>query len=619
MFRYYINITKEKILEDKVIPVLFILSVLLLILQFRYYFGLNSSTGTLQNILYNISSGSLMISENDFDIPMNVFGFHLIPIMFLLIPFYKLFGITFVYIFSSLMVFIYSLSFYYLSKDMGLKKKLSSVIAIFTIINSTIIVGSLFTLTFRFLSIGVLSVAIYHLEKDNFKNTFYLFLTFLLFGEAGAPIAFSYGIYMIIFKKEKFYGGLLSIISCLYFLIYLKLASFVNYDQYLYSNQLSLLFNPVELFNLLVSYDRLVPIFLISLPFLPFLLFSPVVLLAIPVLLMNMLSDAGITPQYAYALTPIIPIFFHSYIFGMKKIKEIKNLKNSVIFSSIIPVFLLSLYVYNPIKFAYHHRSTPLSISDHDRLAWKIGESIPQNSSLSSSFELRAINWDRTTAYLFPRISNRFQLLDAFGYKPFTNPVTRDCDYVFVDVTKQSMIRKKRMKIFNDLLKNKIVYHDVYDDSVITRKLNSNYGVVEYIDGLFLLKKDHPLQFDDFVFVSDLPNDAAKAVNFHPDLDSTYFVYKNDKTKQPILEIYFSSYKNVTKPVLIKITGHEKNGDLIYDNHTAYHEPFYGLFFENGNYMINGFNKDVILCPVNTTKLSKFSTVYPESLQVTFY
>tara|TARA_Y100001970_G_scaffold294299_1_gene450063 strand:+ start:16935 stop:18794 length:1860 start_codon:yes stop_codon:yes gene_type:complete len=619
MFEDYINITKEKFLENRVIPVLFILSVLLLTLQFRYYFGLNSSTGTLQNILYNISSGSLMITENDFDIPMNVFGFHLIPIMFFLIPFYKVFGISFVYILSALMVFIYSLSFYYLSKEMGLKNKLSSVIAIFTIINSTIIVGSLFTLTFRFLSIGVLSVAIYHLEKDNFKNTFYLFLTFLLFGEAGAPIGFSYGIYMIIFKKEKFYGGLLSVISCLYFLFYLKLSSFVNYDQYLYSNQLSQLFNPIELFNLLASYDRLVPIFLISLPFLPFLFLSPIVLLSIPVLFMNMLSDAGITPQYAYALTPIIPIFFHSYIIGIKKLKEIKNLKNSVILAIILPTFLLSLYVYNPIKFAYHHKSTPLSITDHDRLAWQMGELIPKSSSLSSSFELRSINWDRTTAYLFPRISNRFQLLNAFGYEPFTNPVTRDCDYVFVDVTKQSMIRKQRMKIFNNLLKNKIEYHDVYNDSVVIKNLNSNYGVIEYIDGLFLLKKDYPLQFDDFISVSDVPNDAIKAVNFHPDLDSAYFVYQNDVTNQPILEIYFSTNKKVINPVVIKITGHEKNGDLIYDNHTAYHQPFYGLFFENGNYMIDGFVKDVILCPVNTTKLSKFSKVYPDSLRVTFY
>jgi len=549
---------------------------------------------------------------------MNIFGFHFTPIMFFMIPFYKVFGISFVYVLSTVMVFIYSFSFYRLSIGMGLNNKLSNVIAVFTILNSTIIVGSLFTLTFRFLSIGILSVAIYYCEKNNIKKSFYLFLIFLLFGEAGAPIVFAYGIYFIAIKKEKRYGILLSIISCIYFLFYLKLAFFVNHGQYLYSNQLSQLSNPMELFNLFFSYDRIVPVILILLPFLPFVFFSPVILLTIPVLFMNMLSDAGITLQYAYGLTPIIPIFFHSFILGIRNIKETKRVQSSTIITIIVPIFLISLYIYNPIKFAYHHKSTPFSITDHDKLAWEMGNSIPNHASLSSSFELRAINWDRKTAYLFPRISNRYQLLDAFNYEPFSNPVTRDCDYVFVDVTKQSMIRKNRLEIFNNLLNDKIEYYDVYDlDSTIFKKQKSNYGVIDYKDGIFLLKKDYPVKFKEFVTVPDIPNKAIKAINYHSGLDSVYFIYKKEKIGQPMLEIYFSANKRNIKPIMIQITGHEKNGDLVYDNHTAYHRPFWGLNFDNN--IIGGYLKDELLCPVSTTKLSKFSKVYPDSIRVIFY
>ena len=618
MLNIYIDKTKKIFSDNKIIIPLFFLSFLLLYIQYKYYYGLNSSTFTLQHLMYNISSGSLYITENDFDIPMNVFGFHLTPIMFFMIPFYKVFGISFVYVLSAIMVFIYSFSFYHLSREMGFNNKLSYVIAIFAILNSTIIVGSLFTLTFRFLSIGILSIAIYYCEKDNYKNSFYLFLIFLLFGEAGAPIVFAYGIYFIAIKKEKRYGILLSIISCIYFLFYLKLAVFVNHGQYLYSNQLGQLSDPIELFSLIFSYDRIATVLLILLPFLPFAIFSPVILLAIPVLFMNMLSDAGIAPQYAYGLTPIIPIFFHSFILGIKKIKETKRVQSPAIITIIVPMFLLSLYVYNPIKFAYHHRSTPLSITDHDKLAWEMGNLIPSHVSLSSSFELRSINWDRKTAYLFPRISNRYQLLDAFNYEPFNNPVTRDCDYVFVDVTKQSMIRKNRLKIFNDLLNNEIEYYDVYNaDSTIHKKQKSNYGVVDYKDGIFLLKKDHPIKFKEFITVPDIPNNAIKAINYHSDLDSVYFIYKKEKKGQPMLEIYFSANKRNIKPVVIEITGHEKNGDLIYDNNTAYHRPFWGLNFDNN--IIDGYIKDELLCPVNTTKLSKFSKVYPDSIRVIFY
>ena len=132
-----------------------------------------------------------------------------------------------------------------------------------------------------------------------------------------------------------------------------------------------------------------------------------------------------------------------------------------------------------------------------------------------------------------------------------------------------------------------------------------------------MLKKDHPIKFKEFITVPDIPNNAIKAINYHSDLDSVYFIYKKEKKGQPMLEIYFSANKRNIKPVVIEITGHEKNGDLIYDNNTAYHRPFWGLNFDNN--IIDGYIKDELLCPVNTTKLSKFSKVYPDSIRVIFY
>ncbi len=248
-------------------------------------------------------------------------------------------------------------------------------------------------------------------------------------------ILFFFGITLIFFEKKKFTGLFLTLFSIVYLLVITRwVIPGISGHDYLYSGfYKGAAQNPAGAFLRLFSYDSLS--YLVKL-FSPLLFLSffhlPTLLLTVPVLIQNLLSDNPVTRSFGYHYTAgLTPFVFISSIYGFGVVLEKfswarKN--SSWLLAILAAVSLLRsgpseyYYFYNSLKNGTpitEPRQTALRLIPADASVLTHNSWIPQISRRKSVYQLE-YNPTPTKLEQAQTLKADFLILDRIFWEPKT-------------------------------------------------------------------------------------------------------------------------------------------------------------------------------------------------------
>ncbi len=246
------------------------------------------------------------------------------------------------------------------------------------------------------------------------------------------------------------------------------------------SMPLYLVLNPLSALQAL-TYDAFAKLLFVTLIFgsLMFLSFrSAILLITLPSLGPALLSNHQ--PFYVMGVHyPLyyIPFIFLAAIVGLKRqshqlppsnmSKRIRNILILMLAFSVFASPLSPLLLTSNVSIPHFSEYRLPSITEHEISLQKIGELIPQNASILTQNNIFPHFANRENAYVFP-------LVHIFNYAPkevdeYTNHLFSISDYVLIDLL-----------------------YDEYSGRFFLEKMreyNVNFTLMEYYDGIILLKK----------------------------------------------------------------------------------------------------------------------------------
>ena len=317
-----------------------------------------SNSQMYQNYLFNIANGHFYFTENDLDIPVHVLGYHLVPAAFLTAPLAHIVALpVLLNLLQSVAVGSGVWPAYRLGREALGSYWLGLAVTLMYALSTVIQIAALWAFTFRVMSLPVLMFALYFLYREDYRKCLVALIVFLLFGEAGAPIVFMIGLYLLFVKSQRGMGIALAITSLLYMVAAARIATYVNHGVYMYDfmrqTWLRLLTHPVELVRFYFTLKNMAILLAMSLPFGFLYVLSPTTfVLAIPILAMNFMSNSGKNLSASYGLAPIIPLLLFASVHGARNLLSILgNARVAVIhvrralLAGLVAVLLLMLLV----------------------------------------------------------------------------------------------------------------------------------------------------------------------------------------------------------------------------------------------------------------------------------
>lgn len=467
-----------------------------------------SNSQIYSNILWNISHGNLKFTENDLDVPMHVFGFHFYPIWFLIAPFYRIFpSIYFLIFLQCAVVTIGALPIYWLAKE-KLQSGIAGIsFAIVYLLSTFIQTANIWAITGRTISVAFIAFAFYNLYKGNNIKFVIFTLLFLACGEAGAPIVFMLGLYILFIMKKRKMGMAISLLGLVYFLGAMRLAVYLNDGIYMYGGMRQDIFNRFlhlkEFVKFYITPPNLAIVFLLLLPVgYISILGMPVLLIAIPAVLMNLSSRSGSDITTSYGFAPLIPIILFAGIDGVKRIVGIKWFEHRTYnllaaLSCFVLVCAIGTYYYfNPFRYLSAYDVNRFKITERNRIAKELLDTIPSDASVSATISLRSYLGQRKILYPFPRGEVMDKVKAKMDVPNYSFPEVRDAEYVAVDV--------------ND----KFFDYGVNNPALQKLVSNPDYGVVAYRIGIVIFKRGSKQRLAD-IFCIDTPSIGnSQGLNF---------------------------------------------------------------------------------------------------------
>lgn len=473
------------------------------LLGFRTWM-LKETSWYTENVLWNLSNGSLNHFGSDLDVQTNMFGTHiyltLIPVAVLYV---LLSSTTMLIIIQSMFVAAGGYIMYKLSSEVTKSHFMGVAASAAYLLHFTIISGTSWGVSADMMSIPLLISSLYYMNKKDFLKMWIFILLFIGSKEIFAVIAFSLGFYLFLFEKEKKHGSMLIMVSLVYFLVAQYVKSYLLMGVEIHSQftdqLLFLLANPSEILPYFLNPKRVATLFHLLLPTGFLCLLAPKFLLIIFPYLFVVFLDSRISGFEWHYFAPTVPIVIVAALQGVSG--TIKKYQNSGLVIA-LAVFMLcntifGLVINEPYKM----------ILDRDKLGYegypnraqadRVAGTISAEYSVMVSPELRGSFVQRSELYSFPLQEVRSEVREKFNVPVYKYPHLRDADYVVVNVNLQSFSEELRK------------------DRLISLINNTDYGISFFEQGMFVFEKgyDHNKGLSNYVLSEERNFEGKKLLD----------------------------------------------------------------------------------------------------------
>lgn len=457
------------------------------ILRYESYNASAYDLGIMIQVIWNTAHGFLLQDSINMGYPMTRFWMAHWEFIFILIAFiYRLISHPYtIIILQTLVVGLGAVPLYWLAKEQIHDKSTAVTFSFAYLMYPAIQNANLADVHGIVFAASLLIYAFYFMTKKKFK-LFYLFgFLALICREDVALILVMMGIYLFLVQKEKKHGVTTALISGLYFLIWfqrMKIRSILGLPEFEimpgaethWSHWRNLSENPAYLIEFFArKYNIWYFVFLFApVVFISFIEWK-ILLIAAPILAINLLSNYYYTHDVEHYYSAIIaPFVFISAIYATAKIHEFfrakfkgrfkeRSVRENVLSTISSLVFVLAIVFFFVKSNALDVRKW--SITDHHRAIDAVIKKIPKAASLTAEHRLALHAAERREIYVFN---------DNIG----------TVDYILWDFYAPSVL---------------IVNRSTFDsphfwpdcDSIRQILKRKDYGVIEYDDGVCLLKK----------------------------------------------------------------------------------------------------------------------------------
>lgn len=365
----------------------------------------------------------------------NLLGDHFHPILALLAPLYWLYNSPTTLLLAQALLIISACFPIYLYAKKKLDHKPAMFLIIAFILNAALLRAVYFDFHEIAFAIPLIAWAIYFIDIKRWLLFFISITLLLLVKEDMSLLVAFFGIYLLILKQYK-YGFATLAIGILWFFLAIKVFipyfagdshtfNYWSYDQLgsdLASSIIAIVKNPVFALSLLfipiVKVMTLLKTFgvLLGLTF-----FSPIILLAIPLILERFLSSTENYWQFNYhygaTLTPILIMAVSDSLNRMRRwhlFKAIKTTRVITIATKLVAIVAIVLFIASPMRFIAYPSN--YIFTQDEKSGYKLLERIPNDASVC------------TTNHIAPHLGRHH--LTLIGFDGRIQKLT--CEYIIV-------------------------------------------------------------------------------------------------------------------------------------------------------------------------------------------
>jgi len=327
-----------------------------------YYYDL----GIMNQTVYNTSRGYFLeMTNQEFRKNISRLAIHFDPILALFAPFYWVFsGPEILLIGQTIILASGALAIFLIGRKILKDKKMALVFACSYLFFWPVQRANLFDFHAVTLATAFILWAIYFsLQKSRLPTLLFIFLALLTKEHVGL-IIFLYGLYLIFIKKDKGFGFLVSFLGIVFFFIsffiiipyfrqqtHFALKYYSDFGDTPSGLVIGIIKNPKLIIKYLFQPESLKYLARLFLPFLPYFVFSPlIVFLSLPEILINLLSaNPNMREIYFHYNSLIVPFIFFAGIAGAAKIVKTK-----------LKYFILIIFIFLNLRFIYLYSPLPL-------------------------------------------------------------------------------------------------------------------------------------------------------------------------------------------------------------------------------------------------------------------
>lgn len=344
-------------------------------LAIRRYKTLDShyyDLGIMNQVVYNTYKGHFLEMTNQ-DLLANVsrLAIHFDPILALFAPIYFLYaGPEVLIIGQTIIIAVAAIALYLIADDI-LKNKIGSLlIALLYLLYFPVQRATLFDFHAVTLATSFLLYAIYFIRKKKEYISLLFVILSLLTKEHVGLVTCLFGLYSIIFLKEKRYGiavcalSLIFFFSTVFFIIpqsrqatHFAVRYFEDIGDSPGKVLIGLIKNPTLILKYLTQKGNLMYLVRIFFPHIIFLVFAPfVTLIAAPEVLINTISvNDNMRSIYFHYNSLIVPFLFYGLIIGISRFEKFiksKHIKLGV-YALYAAFFIWTIYLFDPLPVSF--------------------------------------------------------------------------------------------------------------------------------------------------------------------------------------------------------------------------------------------------------------------------
>lgn len=431
------------IIKKKDIDLIAYVSITIFILFFLFlsagrHFALKSylnDLGTYDQVVWNTLHGDFFgMTCSMINGVYNYLGGHFSLILLIFVPLYAIWSSPIWFLaLQALAVGIGGVPIYLLAKD-KLKNHWAALIFLLSyLLNPFLHNALLYDFHEVVFAVGFASWAFYFMEKKNDKAFIVCSILLTFSQEHMALLVFMMGLYAYFIQKRKKFGFWTSAISISYVLLVMVflIPNFSTigkqahlYDDPQYGNRYhwlgssvpeiikNILYYPDGVIRVLLSKDRLLYLFYLILPVFSLVLYTWPITIALPVLLISLLSSNPMTYSiYFYHSAIIVPFVYFSAILTFKSWFLTEKFLRRLFLGAVIISSIYSAYLFSLADVFSGQAISRYRPNAHARKILEIKKIIPKDASLSVQHNLGSHFSQRKEIYRFPMGKNEAEYI----------------------------------------------------------------------------------------------------------------------------------------------------------------------------------------------------------------
>jgi uncharacterized membrane protein len=450
---------------------------------FKYAdFDLAIHSQTIWNILHGSVYSSIL------GIPF--LGNHLNLILFLLTPFYIIFSSPLtLLLLQSLFLGLAVIPLYFLARDI-LDKKFAFIFSLLYLTYPSLHFVNRYEFHPVSFSIFFLLFMFYYFEKEKYIPFLCFMFLSLLCKENISLGIFFFGLYILLFRKQRRQWSLVLLpVSLIWFIFGLKLMNFLNKGtidfNYLYSHigrsmpevLVNITMHPGIAVKHILTKENMKFLFQLFFPLGFLSLLSPKVLfISIPFFLQQLLSVRPEDHTIAYHYTAkLIPFLFISAIYGTRLILRSKfiNRYNWFLISTLLIVSVISNISFGLLPKMPGYFSSRYAMKDIDYIKQDLIDKVPKDASVVATFEF------------LPKLSGREKLYSFHHVYSGTYTLSSSKKYVLPEEVEYALVD------FDDYLTFTSFYLPQQYRNLQKFFANNSWGILSVVDNIVFLKKGY--------------------------------------------------------------------------------------------------------------------------------